>query len=289
LTNDGTGEPEAPSGPNPYEAKLEARRERLLAAADKADRASQAAFERNRRIADMIPLGQPILVGHHSEGRHRRDLKRMDDAMRRTVEQAERAEELRRRAEGVGRGGISSDDPDAIQKLEAALADLEAQQAWMKRVNAAHARFLKDPASLDAEDFTEAVKQSIRTYEPAYSWEPHPYAPFELTNNNANARRIRKRIEGLKKRDARPPTPERLVGDVRVVDNAELNRLQLYFPGKPAEATRRQLKGYGFRWSPTLGCWQAFRSSRATWAAGVVLGVDLTKAQRHEDDAAGVP
>ncbi|MEA3203306.1 MAG: hypothetical protein QOI63_981, partial [Thermoplasmata archaeon] len=256
------------------------------AAADKADRASQAAFGRNRRIADLIPPGQPILVGHHSEGRHRRDLQRMDDAMRRTVEEGKRAEELRRRAAGVGSGGISGDDPEAIRKLEAELANVEASQAWMKRVNAAHARFLKDPASVDAEDFPEHVKTRIRTYKPPYPWEKHPCAPWQLTNNSANARRIRKRIEDLKKRDARPPVPERLVGEVRVVDNAELNRLQLFFPGKPDEATRKQLKGHGFRWTPTLGCWQAFRSSRATWAAGVVLGQRLDGPAEPDDEQA---
>lgn len=36
-----------------------------------------AAFDASRRLADSIPLGQPILVGHHSEGRARRDAERI--------------------------------------------------------------------------------------------------------------------------------------------------------------------------------------------------------------------
>ncbi|WP_132290495.1 DUF3560 domain-containing protein [Kribbella sp. VKM Ac-2568] len=36
-----------------------------------------------RQISDHIPLGQPILVGHHSERRHRRDIERMDRLMQR--------------------------------------------------------------------------------------------------------------------------------------------------------------------------------------------------------------
>jgi hypothetical protein len=32
-----------------------------------------------RERLEMIPLGQPILVGHHWEKRHRRDLKRIDE------------------------------------------------------------------------------------------------------------------------------------------------------------------------------------------------------------------
>jgi len=51
-------------------AALDAKAERYEASAE----AAQAAAD---RISDAIPFGQPILVGHHSEGRHRRDLDRM--------------------------------------------------------------------------------------------------------------------------------------------------------------------------------------------------------------------
>ena len=37
-------------------------------------------------------MGQPILVGHHSEGRHRRDLKRIDNNMRKSVEESEKVD-----------------------------------------------------------------------------------------------------------------------------------------------------------------------------------------------------
>jgi len=36
-------------------------------------------------IADAIPFGQPILIGHHSERRARKDAQRIEDGMRRTV------------------------------------------------------------------------------------------------------------------------------------------------------------------------------------------------------------
>jgi triosephosphate isomerase len=32
----------------------------------------EAAYAASNRIANMIPMGQPILIGHHSERRHRR-------------------------------------------------------------------------------------------------------------------------------------------------------------------------------------------------------------------------
>ena len=46
-----------------------------------ADRAQKAVAA----IADGIPFGQPILIGHHSERRHRKDIERIDNGMRRAV------------------------------------------------------------------------------------------------------------------------------------------------------------------------------------------------------------
>lgn len=57
-----------------------ARAARLQQASERQETAADAAETRRRRIADGIPFGQPILVGHHSEGRHRRDLRRIQQA-----------------------------------------------------------------------------------------------------------------------------------------------------------------------------------------------------------------
>jgi hypothetical protein len=43
------------------------------------------------QILDIIPPGQPILVGHHSEGRHRRDLARVDRYFEKAREEDEAA------------------------------------------------------------------------------------------------------------------------------------------------------------------------------------------------------
>ena len=66
----------------------------------------------------MIPLGQPILVGHHSEKRHRRDLKRIDEYFAKAKEHHDKAEYFRRRAAAAESNVIIfSDDPDATEKL----------------------------------------------------------------------------------------------------------------------------------------------------------------------------
>lgn len=255
---------------NDYEAKQEARKQRMLNLADRMQSASDAAYKRARDMASVIPMGQPILVGHHSEKRDRNYRARIWRTQDRCLELQRKAEYFRGRAASVGKGGISSDNPDAPEQLRGKLAGLEALQARMKVINAAHKRFLKDPASLDAVQLDEADKALIRNYKPAYSWEPHPFAPFQISNNNANIKRVRDRITSLGQRPTE--TTEHQIGQVRIVENAEANRLQMFFPGKPADDIRKALKSAGFHWSPTEGAWQRQISNAARWYAEQVAG-----------------
>lgn len=250
---------------NEYEQKQEARRERLQAAAARAAQASNAAGQRAHDAVAMIPFGQPILVGHYSERRHRAALAQLDRAMHECVEQSRRAEELQRRADGVGTAGISGDDPDAIEKIEARIAELEAKRARMLAINKAHKAFLRDPGSLDAAPLSDADKARVRSYVPAYSWEPHPCAPYQFQNLGGNVRRLQLRVKQLRQRaaataqDAEPVTEDR--GGFTVERDAAANRLRLRFPGKPAPEVRAVLKRSGFRWAPSEGAWQCFLST----------------------------
>ena len=94
---------------------------------------------------------------------------------------------------------------------------------------------------------------------------------YALTNNSANIRRLEKRLAILQKAQSDETTEEKFPGGIRLVDNVEDNRLQIFFPEIPSEALRRELKSNGFRWSPTLGAWQRHRSNRATYLAKLML------------------
>jgi uncharacterized protein DUF3560 len=75
-------------------ARVDAAEERAERFADRAGRAaasSQSARDASDRIGDRFWMGQPILVGHHSEGRARRDQERMHNAMRKSIDEGERA------------------------------------------------------------------------------------------------------------------------------------------------------------------------------------------------------
>jgi hypothetical protein len=272
---------------NHYEQKQEARRMRLEAAADRARANAAAAFKRAdlSEAATGIPFGQPILVGHHSEGRHRATLRRADNAMRRSVEESARARDLAARAASVGTGGISSDDPDAVDKLAEKIAEAELSQAFMRDANKVVRAFYKlglreAAATADWSRYLEklrALSGGAKVSELAAAAMLKPdcvgrigFADYQLSNNGANIKRMKDRLEILKRNQTRE-TKAREVNGVQVIENADENRLQLVFPGKPDQRTRDQLKAHGFRWSPMAGAWQRQLNNAARYAAECVL------------------
>ena len=74
-------------------------------------------------IADGIPFGQPILVGHHSERHARKDAEKIEKGMRRAVEMWKAAEYWQSRAKGAIRLAKYKERPDVrarrIKGLEA--------------------------------------------------------------------------------------------------------------------------------------------------------------------------
>jgi phospholipid N-methyltransferase len=62
---------------------------------------AQRAQDAVHRIADNIPFGQPILVGHHSERHARKDAERIQNGMRKTVQMWQTARYWEERAAGA--------------------------------------------------------------------------------------------------------------------------------------------------------------------------------------------
>ena len=239
---------------NSYEQKQQARKERLEERAAKAAANSEAAYSASRQAVEGIVMGQPILVGHHSEGRHRRAIQRADDRMRKSVEEQRRAQELERRAEAVGTGGISSDDPDAVNKLRAQLEELTATQERMKAANRVIKSKKDDAAKVAAlmqQGFSEAA--CLELLRPDYA-NRVGFPAYRLSNNNANMRRIEQRIKDLESRTQFDG--QTIEGNgYSYHEDTEENRVMFRFPGKPVEDVRQQLKAHGFRWSPSRNAW----------------------------------
>lgn len=60
-----------------YRERREAKADRLREWADKRDTKAETAHDAAQRTADMIPFGQPIMVGHYSESGDRNRRARM--------------------------------------------------------------------------------------------------------------------------------------------------------------------------------------------------------------------
>ena len=239
---------------NTYEQKQEARRERILARADRLRKEGEGRIQRGRDMASVIPFGQPILVGHYSEKRDRNYRAKIRGNFEKGFETLKAAGEAQARAEAIGTGGISSDDPEAVTKLLAEVETLKAMQAAMKARNEAW-RKAGNKAGRQADE----------------QWIEPPCAPYQLTNNSANIRRIEQRIATLRQNATRETKVEEFQGVVKLVENAEANRVQLIFPGKPSAEVRTKLKRAGFRWAPSEGAWQRqLNSSAVYWAKELI-------------------
>ena len=99
-----------------YEEKKKARIDRLNNAADRVENRAQELFDSSKKMASVIPFGQPILVGHHSEQRDRNYRKKIENKMGKAVESYEYAKELRRRAEAAEKNTAISSDPEYLPK-----------------------------------------------------------------------------------------------------------------------------------------------------------------------------
>jgi len=250
---------------NSYEERLEARRERYLERAAAARAESDARWTQARRMGDAIPFGQPILVGHHSEQSDRAFRNRMCRHYDKAMELDSKAAYYERKAESVGKAGISSDDPDAVEKLAAKLEKLKQYQEKMKNANKAIR--MKDTekgnAKLREQGFTDEQIKKLR--EPDFCGRVG-YPAYELQNNNANIHRIEERIKDLQKRQEIEEKSETITTDLYEY-KIEDNRCQFTFDGKPAEEVRNILKGNAFKRSPSRGARVRQASTSGIYAA----------------------
>ena len=81
--------------------RAEERAERFEDYSDNRKEDAERAHKAVSAIADNIPLGQPILVGHHSEKHARRDAKKIENGMRKAVNAWKQSQYWKDRAAGA--------------------------------------------------------------------------------------------------------------------------------------------------------------------------------------------
>ena len=193
----------------------------------------------------------------------------------------------------TGMGGISADDPNATKKLQEKLSGLEQSQETMKAANAYYRKHktLDGCPVLSAEQIQKlTASMASRYYGRAAT---QPFEAYSLQNNNAEIRRVKGRIKELNSLNEAVFTGWQFDGG-KVEVNKQDNRLQVFFDGKPDEATRTELKSNGFRWAPSVGAWQRQLTANAFYAANSVKSIqpltgekptDMQRRARREADA----
>lgn len=242
-----------------FEARRQARAERLHAAAARKRAEAEGLHAQNTALLGVMN-GTPILVGHHSERRHRRDIARVDSRMGKAVALSKEAAELDRRADAAERNdAVSSDDPDALPKLREKLAKLEGDRAKLttlrKACKSRDALCLLGEFGLSLSTAQEFIERGIPSY--------------VGTNLSANIRRVKARIAEIEKAAERPAFEPVRIGSA-VIEEAD-NRTRIRFDGKPSEELRTELKRNGFRWARSEGVWQRHASVQARWRAEQIL------------------
>ena len=140
---------------------------------------------------------------------------------------------------------IKSSDANAIDKLKEKLAKAQEEHAEYKAYNA------------------KARKEGTQSL-----------AAYILANSNGRIKGIKDRIAHLE-RLATQETKEIIIETesegIRIVDNVEACRLQIFFNGKPSAEVRTALKRNGFRWTPSICAWQSYRNENSKRAAQQIV------------------
>jgi hypothetical protein len=252
---------------NNYEAKQAARKARLLERAKKLREQSDAAYQRSHRYVENIPFGQPILVGHHSEGRHRSALSRSHRAMDESIKLDKKANYYERVATAQNHA-ISSDDEDAIEKLKIKVTQLEKNQLDMKQTNREYKKGGWDAVT----GMDEVIKNELMHHMVKSPWGKQPFPAYSLTNNNANIRRLKQRIAELEAK-AKTPAQADIVGHgFTVSEHPDDNRIWVTFDGKPSKAVCQVMRRHGFVFSPSRdNSWVRMLNQNGRWAVSRVI------------------
>ena len=137
--------------------RQENRTDALLAKADRKADAAEAAWDAEHRAVQALPPGgEPIHVGHHREGRHRRAIERAHNATRKAIEATEDAEKAQARAQAAARTTERRYNPVTVKNR---LDKLEADQRADQRQLDGHRRVA---ASSPAPKITSTSTNSTR-------------------------------------------------------------------------------------------------------------------------------
>lgn len=237
-----------------YKAKLMRKKERYAELAQKHSEKADSRYEAFKAIGDGIPMGQPILIGHHSERKHRADLKRMDNHMKKLGQHLEASKHYERKIESLENNrALFSNDPELLEKVSDRLTELIKLRDAYKAFNKTWKKYGLEKAMEEWPGDKEEMRKNIAVYE-SFSMRNKKLPGFMLTNLNAKIRRYQNKKEWAEKIETKAPEGFN-VGNVQV--KFEEGYWKVFFESIPSEETRSKLKRSPLvlKWSRNQMAW----------------------------------
>ena len=255
-----------------YQERKENKLKAFERLAEKNEQLSHDLYLQSKKMSDCIPMGQPILVGHHSEKADRKFRDRIWNKLGQSVEAERKATYYKERAKTLlNNTAISTDNPNALELLKEKLQDLEDLQVLYKSIN--KIVFNKKVTEAEKIELLNQIgidESMALEYMGNNRFNKWGIERFTLTNNNVKINTTKKRILFVES-VASLPYSEEIINGVKFVISPEDNRVQLFFNGKPSDGTRQKLKSKGFRWSPSIGAWMRQVSNGAIYDSKQIL------------------
>ena len=154
-----------------------------------------------------------------------------------------------------------------IEILKAKIASAEKMHGIMKAGN----KIIRSKKLSDDEKIFQMVEIGISESNARAVLRPDymgtiGFKGWELSNNNANIKRMKARLVEMQTREATPTSEISFDGGI-IIDNAEIDRVQIVYDEKPTDEVIGKLKGAGWHWSPRNSAWQRKRTANAMQSA----------------------
>ena len=245
-----------------FKEKREAKKEYYEEMAEKKADLSNQLYKQAKTMASVIPFGQPILVGHHSEKRDRNYRAKIVNKFDQSFKEDEKAEYYKEKAKNYGSGGIMSDDPEAIIKLKEKILKLKENIEFSKKMNREMRKCktlekaLEHFKNLEDKKTALLMVKHLTFREGLYAIPPQEINRyyFDTSSDNQEVKRLEKRLNWMI-REENTEAIDFVINEIEVKE--EDGRINVYFPYKPDEETRKQIKSYplSMKWSRFNGCW----------------------------------
>ena len=263
-----------------FNERREAKKEYYEQMAEKKADLSNQLYTQASKMASIIPFGQPIHIGHHSEKWDRNYREKIHNKYGKAFKESDKAEYYKEKAKTIGSGGIMSDDPEAIIKLKEKIAKFKENIEFFKKMNREMRKYktfekaLEHFKNLEDKETAVLMVKHLTFRESIYANPPEAINRyyFDTSSDNQEVKRLEKRLNWMI-REENTEAIDFVINEIEVKE--EDGRINVYFPYKPDEETRKKIKSYplSMKWSRFNGCW----TRKKTQSTGKYFLEDLKK------------